>query len=164
VARRQRDELVVVLAEDRIGGEGERVDPMLDETRESRIDVAVAGRVSPSARAAACTSVVSDWEAGFFGLTSKPITVALGTSSCSNSSRLGASVLYRKLVPVTLPPGRLRLDTRPSLTASPPIEKTIGMVAVVALAASGAAALWIATITVTRWRTRSAANAGNRSS
>src|SRR5262245_34236390 len=64
--------------------------------------------VSPRARAAACTSVVSDWEAGFFGLTSKPITVALGTSSCSNSSRLGASVLYRKLVPVTLPPGRFK--------------------------------------------------------
>src|SRR5262249_29091893 len=112
--------------------------------------------VSPSARAAACTSVVSDWEAGFFGFTSKPITVALGTSSCSNSSRLGASVLYRKLVPVTLPPGRLRLDTRPSLTASPPIEKTIGMVAVVALAASGAAAFWIATSTATWRRTRSA--------
>jgi hypothetical protein len=39
VARRQLDQLVVVLAEDRIGGEGERVDPMLDETRESGIDV-----------------------------------------------------------------------------------------------------------------------------
>ena len=101
--------------------------------------------LSPNVRAAVCTSAVSDWEDGFFGLTRKPITAAFGTSSWSISSRLGASVLYRKLVPVRLPPGRFRLDTRPSLTASPPIEKTIGMVAVAALAASGAAALWIAT-------------------
>ena len=85
---------------------------------------------SPSAAAAACVSLVSDSEAGFFGLTRSPITAAFGASSCSNSSRLGASVLYRKVVPVTLPPGRLRLETRPSLTASPPIENTIGMVAV----------------------------------
>src|SRR5262249_33532795 len=108
VARGERDELVALFVEDRIGGKGQR--------------------------------------------------------SCSNSSRLGASVLYRKLVPVTLPPGRLMLETRPSLTGSPPIEKTIGMVAVAALAASGAAALWIATITATWRRTRSAASAGNRSS
>ena len=47
---------------------------------------------SPSARAAACVSLVSDSEAGFFGLTRSPITAAFGTSSCSNSSRLGASV------------------------------------------------------------------------
>ena len=40
---------------------------------------------------------------------------------------------------MTLPPGRLRLATRPSLTGSPPIVKTIGMVAVAALAASAAA-------------------------
>src|SRR5262249_16693278 len=84
---------------------------------------------SPSARAAACVSLISDSEAGFFGLIRSPITAAFGTSSWSNSSRLGASVLYRKVVPVILPPGRLRLETRPSLTASPPIEKTIGMVA-----------------------------------
>src|SRR5262249_1897457 len=37
--------------------------------------------------------------------------------------------------PVTLPPGRLRLATRPILTGSPPLTKTIGIVAVAALAA-----------------------------
>src|SRR5262249_30140529 len=114
----------------------------------------------PNALAAVCRPLVSDLEAGFFGLTRRPITAAFGTSSCSNSSRLGASVLYRKLVPVTLPPGRLMLETRPRLTGAPPIEKAIGMVAVAALAASGAAALWIATITATWRRTRSAASAG----
>jgi hypothetical protein len=38
------------------------------------------------------------------------------------------------VTPVTLPPGRLKLATRPSLTGSPPLAKTIGIVAVAALA------------------------------
>ena len=41
-----------------------------------------------------------------------------------------------KTTPVTLPPGRLRLATRPSLTGSLPVAKTIGIVVVAALAAS----------------------------
>ena len=68
----------------------------------------------------------------------------------------------RKLTPVTLPPGRLRLATRPSLTGSSPTPKTIGIVAVAALAAS-AAGVPVATITATWRRTRSAASAGSRS-
>ena len=39
-------------------------------------------------------------------------------------------------MPVALPPGRARLATRPSLTGSSPTPKTIGIVAVAALAAS----------------------------
>jgi hypothetical protein len=39
---------------------------------------------------------------------------------------------------VTLPPGRLRLATRPSWTGSEPTSKTIGMVVVGYLAAGGA--------------------------
>jgi hypothetical protein len=70
------------------------------------------------------------------GLTSNPIAVAAGTSPCSNSNRFEPSWLDKKLTPVTLPPGRLKLATRPSLTGSPPVVKTIGMVAVAALAAS----------------------------
>jgi hypothetical protein len=40
-----------------------------------------------------------------------------------------------KLIPVTLPPGRLKLATRPASTGSPPAVKTIGIVVVAALAA-----------------------------
>jgi hypothetical protein len=40
-----------------------------------------------------------------------------------------------ELTPVTLPPGRLRLATRPSCTGSAPPINTIGMLAVAALAA-----------------------------
>ena len=50
---------------------------------------------------------------------------------------------------MTLPPGRLRLATRPSLTGSPPMVKTIGIVEVAALAASAAGVPPVATITVT---------------
>ena len=52
------------------------------------------------------------------------------------------------VTPVTLPPGRLRLATRPSLTGSATVSKTIGMVVVAAFAASAAGAL-VAAITVT---------------
>ena len=43
------------------------------------------------------------------------MTVALGTSCRSSSSRLAASCPARKVTPVILPPGQLRLATRPSL-------------------------------------------------
>jgi hypothetical protein len=39
-------------------------------------------------------------------------------------------VLARKLTPVTLPPGRFMLATRPNFTGSAPIVNTIGMVEV----------------------------------
>ena len=64
--------------------------------------------------------------------------------------------------PVALPPGLLRLATRPSATGSPPPEKTIGIFVAAALAAI-AVAPPVATITSTCRRTRSAASAGSRS-
>src|SRR6516225_4933534 len=88
---------------------------------------------------------------------------ALGTSSCRSSSRLATTSRSKKLTPVALPPGRARLATRPSLTGSSPALKTIGIVAVAALAAS-AATTPSAAITATRRRTKSAINAGKRSS
>jgi hypothetical protein len=63
------------------------------------------------------------------------MTAGLGTSSLSNSIRLAISGLVKKLIPVTLPPGRLRLCTRPARTGSAPLTKTIGMVWVAAMAA-----------------------------
>ena len=57
---------------------------------------------------------------------------------------------------------RRALVTRPSLTGSLPLVKTIGTVAVAALAASAASVF--PTITATGWRIKSATSAGNRSS
>src|SRR6516164_5458767 len=60
-----------------------------------------------------------------------------------------------------LPPGRLRLLTRPPLIGSPPIEKTIGMVVVAAFAASADGSPPTAAITATWRRTRSEASEGD---
>src|SRR5262249_44189807 len=89
-------------------------------------------------------------------------TLAVGSSSCSNSSRFGATSTYLLVTPVRLPPGRLRLATRPVRIGSIPPSKTIGMVVVTAFAAT-AAGLLVATITATFRRTKSASNPGKRS-
>src|SRR5262249_33763889 len=67
----------------------------------------------PDACAAVCTSLIWDSEVGFPGLMRKPITLALGTSSRIIPNRFAPSVLTINVTPVTLPPGRLRLETRP---------------------------------------------------
>jgi hypothetical protein len=89
------------------------------------------------------------------------MTVAVGTNSRNSSSRFGPSSTDKMPTPVRLPPGRLRLETRPSRTGSPAVRNTIGIVAVAALA-TGAARVF-AVITDTCRRTRSAASVGKRS-
>src|SRR5205823_4485158 len=115
----------------------------------------------PSERAAACASVIADWETVSVGGWSMAKRVAPGTSSCSNCRRFPDSSIFIELIPVTLPPGRLKLATRPIWTGSAADTKTIGIVAVAALAASGPGVPPVAMI-ATRRRTRSAANAGKR--
>ena len=66
-------------------------------------------------------------------------------------------------MPVTFPPGRLKLATNPSRSGSLTAEKTIGMVEVAAFAASAAGDPPAANSTVTLSPTRSAASLGNRS-
>src|SRR5437870_11595597 len=65
--------------------------------------------------------------------------MAPGASSRNISNCFATSSTVWKLTPVALPPGRLRLGTRPIATGSLPIAKTIGMVVVAALVASDAA-------------------------
>ena len=71
------------------------------------------------------------------GLIRNAIVTACGTSSRRSSSRFAIRVPEKKVTPVTLPPGRLMLATRPSETGSLPLANTIGMVAVAAFAAWG---------------------------
>jgi hypothetical protein len=80
------------------------------------------GSSKPRARAA--DRKLLDWieaRAGTAGLTRSAITLAVGTSSCSTSSRFVATSSFNWVTPVTLPPGRFRLATRPSRTGSPPV-------------------------------------------
>ena len=65
-----------------------------------------------------------------------------------------------KLTPVAFPPGRLRLETKPSITGSPPVTNTIGTVVFADFAASADSVF--PTIRATCWRTKSATRAGNR--
>ena len=115
----------------------------------------------PSACAAACTSLRSASVLGMFGFTSMAIVVALGTNWRSSSNRFAPNTLEKKLTPVTLPPGRLRLATRPSRIGSLPVAKTIGTVVVAALAASAGARFPMNT--ATGRRSKSATRAGSRS-
>src|SRR5215510_12364441 len=95
-----------------------------------------------------------------FGSTSIAIAPGLGINWRSSSSRFVTDALERKLTPVVLPPGRLRLATRPLMTGSLPVTNTIGTVVVAALAASAEGVF--PTIRATCWRTKSATRAGNR--
>jgi GAF domain len=97
---------------------------------------------------------------GNLGSSITAIRAAPGRNSRKSPRCFAPSSGARKLTPVTLPPGRLRLVTRPSLTGSPPIAKTIGTVVVAALAASAPGVL---TITVIGQLSKSATSAGSRS-
>jgi hypothetical protein len=68
------------------------------------------------------------------GLTRIATRVALGTSACRSSSRFAVTSRLRYWMPVALRPGWAKLATRPVLTGSMPTLKTIGIVAVAALA------------------------------
>src|SRR5262245_33979695 len=70
----------------------------------------------PMTVAAASTSRINNSMLGLTPrLTSMAKRAALGSSSCRSSSRFAASSTPKSVMPVTLPPGRLRLATRPGL-------------------------------------------------
>src|SRR5262245_28013893 len=118
---------------------------------------------SPMAGAAAATSLnIDSVYVALVGLTSTAMRTAAGTTSRRSSSRFAANSTAKKLTPVRLPPGRARLVTRPSLTGSSATTKTIGIVAVAALAAKVEGKPPVA-ITATRRCANSAASAGSRS-
>ena len=91
-----------------------------------------------------------------------PTRASLGTASLSISSLLVFSSGAKPASPVTLPPGRARLATKPAPTGSPAFAITMGMV-VVALFAANAVGAPETTIRSTLRRTNSAASSGRRS-
>ena len=116
----------------------------------------------PTACAAACISVIWNGVVALFGLTKKAMVPGCGKSSRTSPRRFGPSSLVNTLTPVALPPGRLKLLTRPSWTGSKPLANTMGIVAVAAFAAN--AEPWsVTTSIVTCRRTSSVAITGKRS-
>ena len=65
-----------------------------------------------------------------------PTRASLGTASLSISSLLVFSSAAKPESPVTLPPGRARLATKPAPTGSPAFAITMGMVVVAFFAAN----------------------------
>ena len=107
----------------------------------------------PMAGAADRRSATNASANGLLGLTNTAMRMARGASSRRSPSRLAPSSPCMGLTPVTLPPGLLRLATKPVWTGSPPPLKTIGMAAVADLAAAAAAVLAGVAMTATRRRT-----------
>ena len=83
-------------------------------------------------------------------------------SSRRRPSRFGPSSVVKKLTPVELPLGRLRLATSPTSTGSTPTPKMIGIVVVAAFAVN-AEGPSVATSSFADRRTRSDASIGRRS-
>src|SRR5215510_5424901 len=91
-----------------------------------------------------------------------PTRATLGTASLSISSLFVFSSAAKVESPVTLPPGRARLATRPSPTGSVEVVITMGMVLDAPFAANAGGGE-LTTIRSTLRRTRSAASSGRRS-
>src|SRR5262245_41343957 len=92
--------------------------------------------VLPNAAAAASASLTSAKVLGLRVWATIPIGAAGETSAARSSKRLATSLLERKVTPVTLAPGLLKLATKPTSTGSTPVMNTMGIVVVAALAAS----------------------------
>ena len=166
MASRQRDEPFPMGVQERAGTDEQRTGPALDERCKGCLDVAVAADIEndellPDRLRRGLH--VSSLRLGF-----RTVRVhqhgncrRLGHELAQQLQSLRPQHAGEKTTPVTLPPGRLRLATRPSLTGSLPVAKTIGTVVVAALAASAEGVF--PTITATGRRINSATRAGNRS-
>ena len=66
-----------------------------------------------------------------------PIKPAVDAISHSISNCFLTITLNKTLIPVTFPPGRLKLATRPSLTGSAPVANTMGIVCTCSLCRKG---------------------------
>ena len=170
MTRRQRDDQCATIGKEWIDRDQQCGAGLLRETCESRHDVAIA-----IAGVKDFDRHPQGWNARMHVLDSGVGQRSVGSDERDETGRLRRQLTQQSeplrgelhvevLTPVALPPGRLRLATRPSATGSEAVLKTIGMLEVAALAASAPAVLSSTTITATCRRTRSAANSGIRSS
>ena len=171
VARRQLQYFVAIAwgLRKREVTDDERVSSLLDKGREGGLEVEMANfqynDLPPQRTPAASMSLFRSSKIGELeGPERYAIVVALGISSSKRLSCLPASSAVRKVIPVTVPPGRLRLVTRPYCTGSSATAKTIGIVEVAAFAARVAYGEPVVTITATLRSTRSAASRGRTES
>ena len=138
--RGQPDDLVALGFKERNGGNEERIRTP-DQLGKAGFKFAFRAGLENMDLPANCARRVlkiSRWSALVtkLGSTNTATTVACGSSSCSTPSRFASRAALRKLTPVALPPGRLKLATIPSFTGSAPVAKTIGIMEVIFFAAT----------------------------
>ena len=98
------------------GGRPHRYASSSDRGGELQRIVAVPEKAFGPAAASSWRNVVS--VTGAVGCTRTDIFTAPGSNRRSSSSRFATTSADKKLIPVTLPAGRARLETSPSLTGS----------------------------------------------
>src|SRR5262249_51017113 len=139
MARRQDDELCAPSVEERVGSDDQTASPPFNNNCVRRLELVlcISGHHYQAA-AQRIRRLVHRLHNGFgVGVTwvHETATAAdLGVSSCINSSFFGSSMAPKKLIPVALSPGLLRLATSPDCTGSRFVVNTIGIVGVVAFA------------------------------
>src|SRR5262245_6057263 len=167
MAPRERDDVIAALQEERIDADKESNAAFLRHSRERCLHLSFGtGRQGNELQPKHTGSRLH-----IFQLSLGPRKIRIhqyrdcgstGSEFAQQSQLLDPSSTIKLLTPVTLPPGRFKLATRPNLIGSSPVVNTIGTVEVAVLAAR-AAGLVVAAMTVTlRW-IRSAASAGSRS-
>src|SRR5215813_7710775 len=165
---REDQELRTPRGEQRIGTDEESVGPFLHEARKDCVNVAVAAGgedldLAPNGQSRRLHVSSQGFGVRIFGIDEHGKSLELRYQFVHEADLLCGNSPVMKLTPVVLPPGRLRLIARPACTGSPEAMKTMGMVAVAALATRVAAMPPGVAMTVTRRRTRSAAKSGSRS-
>jgi hypothetical protein len=118
----------------------------------------------PILRVASFNSRLAAAVVRLFGLTRSAINGVGEISSRKSSRRLSQSAFVITVTPVKLPPGRLKLATRPAATGSVPVAKTTGTVAAATRNTPAATSAAPAKRTATLRSISSAANCGSRSS
>jgi hypothetical protein len=169
VPRGQCDKLPTVALEKLVGSDKENfVRAFVRKARKGRVDlVAGACLENPGSQSVGVGSV----------LNASQCSVRTRTISWINKNSYASGVRHQRMqefqpladtsrakywMPVTLPPGRAKLATRPVLTGSVPTLKTIGIIAVAPFAVAMRVLLSVV-MTATRWRTMSAISNGSRS-
>jgi hypothetical protein len=168
VARCQCHNLIAVICEHGVAAHQERINALADKRVEGLLEFArrtgLLNSLMPNVFAAAIISrtIASSAEALPVGVKRNAIDRASGINSCKNSMRLISRGGLRVKMPVTLPPGRFRLTTKPLATGSKPVKKTTGIDAVAARVAHNAGPEPVM-IAATRACANSLARAGSRS-
>ena len=120
MARRECNDLIAPADKKTACADDERTGPLPHKARKCHVDVTRGAdiqhnKLQPKSTRGRLHLAHRDAASGTFRSTSRAMTAALGTSSCSSESCFGTKSTPNQLTPVMFSPGRLRLDDHPEL-------------------------------------------------